>query len=312
MPPIEPLAAPAADDLPQPGTATRITLVREAAWIPPDTQPPLGEQPAHRRSTIGLIRSRAFLLFSIAASAGIPLVLGITGTPGGLPTGLGAGAPPAYARPAPDIPSATAHPAPGAPSLAPGRGPDLEPGAPGLGSGPSMPPSALPSADEPLPTAIASHVAPGRPAPITTPSMGGIITLEAEGNLAERGGSAVTRALADASGGVVVTGLGNGPENVVRFASVTVRQAGRYTITFHYVSAEQSRARVIVNGSMNMVQLPATGDKWGVLGAVSVQIPLSAGTNTIEFGNKNAPAPDLDRLVITRQTLSPQSPNRHR
>ncbi|HEX5595966.1 MAG TPA: hypothetical protein VFX61_08135 [Micromonosporaceae bacterium] len=285
LPPVKPLAPPATAERPRPGpgTTTHVTLVREAAWMPPLKQPPLGEQPAHRRSTIGLIRSRAILFFGVAASAGIPLVLGIADAPTGLAPG--AGGPPAYAQPAPDVPSIPA-PRPTAPPS-----PDL--------GGPSLDPSATTSASAPGPEHI-PPIWPTTPPPSTKPPAAVDISLEAEGAQAEREGDALPRALSEASGGMVVTGLGDGPANLVRFPAVTVPETGRYRVTFHYVSAQRVRARVLVNGNVNMVQFPATGDEWGRLGAVSIEVPLSAGSNTIEFGNKVDPAPDLDRMVITR------------
>ena len=61
-------------------------------------------------------------------------------------------------------------------------------------------------------------------------------SLEAEGPAAERRGRADIRALAAASGGAVVTGIGDGSSNTVRFPQVVVPTAGRYTVTLYYVS----------------------------------------------------------------------------
>jgi hypothetical protein len=106
--------------------------------------------------------------------------------------------------------------------------------------------------------------------------------------------------MAGASGGAVVTRIGDGSANLVRFTGVTVPTADTYTVTFHYVSDERQRASVTVNGQKEAtVNFPGTGN-WSTVGTASVRLGLAAGPNTIEFGNRTASAPDLDRIVITR------------
>jgi hypothetical protein len=57
---------------------------------------------------------------------------------------------------------------------------------------------------------------------------------------------------------------------------------------------------VTVNGGEpTSVQFPGNDDSDAV-GSVSVRLPLAAGPNTIEFGNRTGSAPDLDRIVVVR------------
>jgi hypothetical protein len=292
LPPVDPPGPPPTPAEPDPDPVH----LPVTAWFPPVRPVPLGEYPAHRRrrGVLRALRSRSYLLLGVAAAAAIPLVLALVEAPNtGLQPGIGVGAPPAYANPAPAPATSTGTTVP-----APNRPPTGSPTEARTAS-PSPSPSTLPPSRSAAPTKPGLFLPPAvpSPAPPTTPA--GSLTLEAEGPLAERQGTAAPRELASASGGRVVTGIGAGSDNTVRFPDVTVRTSGTYTVTFHYVATQRLRARIVVNGQRHeTVQFPRTGDEWGAVGAVSVQLPLTAGSNTIEFGNASQPAPDLDRMVV--------------
>lgn len=273
---------PAASAL-DPPVPRQFRPVRAATWIPPATAPPLGEQPAHRRGKAGPAhpsRPRTALLVVLAAAASVPLVLGLASIPTGpdrqtLPDSavpITPGTPPEETAP-PSTATATGTPTGSS-------APTLSVSGAAAGAGPVDPVTAAPSVPS-APSAV----------PVS-------ISIEAEGPSAVRSGQVEPRELPAASGGMVITGIGDGAANLVRFA-VTVPQAGTYTVTFHYVATERLRARVTVGMATAVVQFPATGATWGTLGAASVKLPLAAGPNAIEFGNRNAPAPDLDRMVVT-------------
>lgn len=192
---------------------------------------------------------------------------------------------------------------------------------------PAVPPTAPPSpADAVVPTASASpgpsasalpgSSAPTRPTPTpsaaprptrttpatrTTPPIrrGFTVSIEAEGPAARRGGRATPRPLPGASGGAVVTGIGEGEDNYVLFPRVTVPATGTYTVTFHHVSSRDRQAAVVVNGRLTVVSFPASGGDWATVGSVSLRLTLRAGTNAIEFRNRWDRAPDLDRIRVT-------------
>lgn len=259
--------------------------VHTAPWIPPAVPSPFGEQPAHRRHRGGAhpSRPRTFLLMALAAAASVPLVLGVTESP----DSLGQAEPRTTDGMRLDEPSAGPQPAVTVPAPA-----ATTPGT--AGTSPTRTPAST-SSGRNVPVGggggnTTSSPSPSDPAPFD-------LYLEAEGPSATLTGRASTRELAVASGGVVATDLGNDPVSLVRFEFETPA-AGSYTLTFHYVATERLRGRIILNGIPSMTLMcPPTGKD--LVGTVQVRVPLRAGRNTVEFGNKNAPAPDLDRIRVT-------------
>lgn len=331
--PVPPATAPVTTQYDS-GAPVWLSLVRPA-WMPPAARPSLGEHPAHRRAvpgTLSALRSRTYLLFGIAAAAAIPLVLGITDPGNGLHSGRGHSDAHANTLPAPaassPYPGSTSPDStspnssgPGSPTSAATEpeatvsGPSdiqVPDPAPPLGAPPPFrtppsagaPPSSRPPAGSPtLPNRPEPPLTPGPPVAPTPPASPGDppklpVSVEAEGPLTERSGTAAPQPFHGASGGMVVTGVGNGPANTVRF-SAAVPSDDHYVITVHYVAAVRLKAEVIVNGNRRTVVFPASADN-GRISTVSVRLKLISGTNTISFGNPDAPAPDLDRIVIAR------------
>jgi hypothetical protein len=113
------------------------------------------------------------------------------------------------------------------------------------------------------------------------------------------------RALANASGGKVVTSLGHGtPAGDVKFNGVTADAAGRYTLTVYYTNAAATALRLAlwVNGrGPTILSFPSSGGG-DQIATVKATITLVAGTNTVRFSNatKN-PTPDLDRITVAAQ-----------
>lgn len=283
---------PGVDPALEPAHPAAVQPLPSSPWLPPVSLVRLGEHPAHRRRN-GILRSlraRTYLLFGIAVAAGIPLVLGWADlTANGVHNGLRTGLPPAYANPVSEPSQRTTIPTPD-----PTRTPD--PPAPRPTPASPSPRPAVPdpvgSAPDPSPTA------PEAPGPPTVPLVPTIyLSIEAED--AEWYGTAAARELAGASGGTVVTGLGGGTANMVRFTNVTVPAAGTYTVTLHYVADHQMVGSLVVNGERQMLVFPASGQMPGTIGTQSVRLSLTDGVNTIEFGRWHLPVPDLDRIVIT-------------
>jgi len=272
---------------PEPTSAAARPAVRVGGWIPPTSPPALGEQPAHRRGPTGVPRTyrrRTLILATVAAAASVPLVVGLASVPSGL-------APPSDARPAllptrDTLPPEVLTPSTAGATAAPARPSATAPTTTSsAGAQPTVPPIRRP--------------VPGQPATSSAGPEAVAISVEAEGPMAVRSGQTTVRELPAESGGKVVTGIGGSPANTVRFLRVNVPQAGTYTLTLHYVATQPRLGTVTVDGRPLTVGFSATADEWGTIGAVSVRVPLDAGPNSVEFGNRRAPAPDLDRIVLT-------------
>jgi hypothetical protein len=137
----------------------------------------------------------------------------------------------------------------------------------------------------------------GPPSTSTRPSA---LSLEAEGDSVTRSGQAAPRAVAAASGGVVIGWVGNGSGNTLRFTGLDVPAAGPYDLVVAYCSGEVRSADIAVNGSpVARVDFASTGS-FDTVATTTVRLPLAAGPNTVEFSNPDAWAPDFDRVTLTR------------
>jgi len=319
-PPPSDVAAPltsSGPNVPRPGPdggprAGSAAPVRRRAAVSPAGSPSLGDQTAFRHAIAGptgMGRARAFLV--IAVAAGVPLALGMVGSPSDpdpfIATQL---TPPTHGSTAPD--GSFMPPAATAPSLPAGSaGP---PGTPGPPGSPSTTTGQPVVAGAP-PTGAGSPASPSAPVqPSTDPSKaadqgaaGVHVALEAEGSAADWSGPTQERDLAEASGGVVVGSTDQGLAGVVfyqgasvKFSGITVPESGEYTVTFYYATPENRKAVVSANGrDRATLSFSATGDGGTDIGWRSISAQLNAGSNTIEFGNQSAPIPDLDRIVVT-------------
>nr|MDT0657285.1 hypothetical protein [Micromonospora sp. DSM 115978] len=175
------------------------------------------------------------------------------------------------------------------------------PAAPGPAGGPTDDGRSEPEPSQPASRSDRPTLTPGPPpgaaaAPDVDQEFR--LAIEAEGPGAVRGGRASPRPVASASGGLVVGQIGNGSANLVRFTPVATPAAGRYAVTFHYVSAESRFATIIVNGQPTGHRFPSTGS-WDSVGSLTLTLTLSAGQNTITYAGGQGWAPDLDRIVVT-------------
>ena len=135
---------------------------------------------------------------------------------------------------------------------------------------------------------------PSSPPPSTTPPTGGNKSYEAEAATLA-GGTTVTNC-AHCSGGKKISYLGSG--GTATFTGVTEATAGSYTMTVSFMSVGQARSAVVtVNGVNQTVSFPETPD-YNTVVTKNVTVQLKAGSNTIEFSNPSAGAPNLDRIVV--------------
>jgi fibronectin type 3 domain-containing protein len=129
------------------------------------------------------------------------------------------------------------------------------------------------------------------------------------------GGSSGTVYEADASanvlaGGAVVSSCsacldGNkvgyiGEGGTLTLPDVTETAAGSHTLTVYYVDGDAGRSAVInVNGAASTVSFTGTNNgNWDTVQSKTVTVALNAGTNTIEFSDPSAYAPDIDHIVV--------------
>lgn len=266
----------------QPERASSPRAAPPANWIPPVDQFRLGERPAHRRRSgrLNRLRLRAHLLLGVSAAAAVPLVLGMVEAPSaGLRPEIGGGPPPAYANPVPS-PADSARPFPG------GRGPTTHAPSRASRAEPSVSPLPTPVG----PAALLTSGAPPPPVPSTSCS------IKAEGTLAERHGAAVPRELASVSGGWVVAWIGCGPG-----WSASPPSSSPRTATTRSPSTTWPRSGYTPGSS------PTGGAEWSSFrppaasGAPPARCPSGfpspPGVNTVQFGNRNHPTPDLDRMI---------------
>jgi hypothetical protein len=99
--------------------------------------------------------------------------------------------------------------------------------------------------------------------------------------------------------GKCVTKLGNG--NSLTFKNVQ-SSTGKTKVIFLYLTGVARLADVLVNGRRPVtIDFPATSSDlqdFTRVGAVTVELPLNIGTNTISITNPNAAAPDFDSIIV--------------
>jgi chitodextrinase len=126
----------------------------------------------------------------------------------------------------------------------------------------------------------------------------GVTGYEAESASNTLGGTAATASCTTCSGGEKVGYLGEG--GTLMFLNVSAASAGTYTMTVKYIDGDAGRSAVItVNGTPTTVAFTGTNDSnWTTVQSQTVSVNLKAGTNTIEFSNSSAYAPDIDQITL--------------
>jgi hypothetical protein len=118
-----------------------------------------------------------------------------------------------------------------------------------------------------------------------------------EAEAATLSGAAVVAGCSSCAGGKKVSYLGDGSGNIVTFPQVDVSWTGTHTLVVHGASADPRSFSVRVNGGA-AISVPLQSGGWSTPTTVSITVPLAAGINRIAFGNDDAYAPDLDRIVV--------------
>jgi hypothetical protein len=126
-------------------------------------------------------------------------------------------------------------------------------------------------------------------------------TYEAESSVNTRAGAAAPVSCASCSGGSLVSNIGNGTANTLRFNDIAAAASGFAVATIAYVNGDTTaRTATLQVGAATptVVAFPPTGS-WSTAGTVSVLVSLTKGsTNTLAFSNATGWAPDLDGVDI--------------
>ncbi|MBR7837086.1 fibronectin type III domain-containing protein [Actinospica durhamensis] len=121
---------------------------------------------------------------------------------------------------------------------------------------------------------------------------------EADASANTLAGGAVVQTCSACLDGKAVGYIGEG--GTLTFTNVTEATAGNYPLTIAYIDGDSGRsATLTVNGTATTVSFTGTGDgNWNNVQTKTVTVTLKAGTNTIEFSNASAYAPDIDHIVV--------------
>ncbi len=102
------------------------------------------------------------------------------------------------------------------------------------------------------------------------------------------------------SGGAYVGYVGGGADNAVTFRNVYVEKEGTYPLRIYYISGETRSLKIDINGRYATTRngLYANQNDWSGIAAVTVDVSLKAGENTIRLYNDQSFAPSIDRIAI--------------
>lgn len=131
-----------------------------------------------------------------------------------------------------------------------------------------------------------------------TPASAATASFEAEASTVVLSGGASRSSCSACSDGYKVGNLS--PSGTMTLTGVVAPAAGRYPVTFHHLSGDDSRALQVAVGDAPAVAVPVpSSGGWDRVGSVTVDLELAAGSNTLTV---NAPdgryGPDVDRLTI--------------
>lgn len=119
---------------------------------------------------------------------------------------------------------------------------------------------------------------------------------EAESSANTIAGGARLASCTDCSGGTKVGYVGSG--GTLTFNNVNASAAGTYTLSIYYLSGDPRPAYMSVNGASGTALSFASTGSFNTVGVYTLQVQLNSGSNTIEFYDSSAYAPDFDCITI--------------
>jgi alpha-glucosidase len=126
-----------------------------------------------------------------------------------------------------------------------------------------------------------------------------IVKYEAEASENVRAGATITND-ARSSNGKYVGFIGNA--NKLTFKNVNVPSSGSYILTLYYMTGEARNTHIKVNEQAPVIYSFASTDGYNGdrMGYRSFTVDLTAGDNSIEFGNASGWCVNIDRITITK------------
>jgi len=116
------------------------------------------------------------------------------------------------------------------------------------------------------------------------------------------GGAAKVQSCSGCASGQTVGYIGEG--GTLTFPNISASTAGNYTLTISYEDGDAGRsATLTVNGTATTLNFTGLNNSnWTTPQTLTVTVSLNAGTNTIEFSNASAYAPDIDQITVQAST----------
>jgi len=107
------------------------------------------------------------------------------------------------------------------------------------------------------------------------------------------------KAVADAvcSGGAKAISLGNGADNYIEFRDIFANTAGNFLLKMSYLSAENRKATVSINGKDTLLTNLNSGGS-SIISNIIFSVKLNSGNNTIRISNTSGSLPDLDNIQL--------------
>ena len=96
--------------------------------------------------------------------------------------------------------------------------------------------------------------------------------------------------------------LGMSENNDLVWRNVYSQYGGEYTMTIGFISGENRRITVSVNGT-KVTTLTANSGGWGTVGTKTLKVNLEKGTNVVRLSNPSAWMPDIDYIDLTPNSL---------
>jgi hypothetical protein len=108
------------------------------------------------------------------------------------------------------------------------------------------------------------------------------------------------------SGGAKISLLGSRSSNYVTINDVSAPVAGNYQLTVWGISKGSRTFSISANGS-NPISVTINGPDALLPVSATTGISLKAGMNSLKFYNSQSQAPELDRILITSGTCTPET-----
>ena len=106
---------------------------------------------------------------------------------------------------------------------------------------------------------------------------------------------------ASASGGEIASYIGSRPDNDLRWRHVYSKEGGEYTMTLYYLSAENRRTNVAVNGE-KVYSKDLNSGSWGTVKSVKIDITLKPGDNEVRLYTEGSNwLPNFDCMTLQKK-----------